>query len=240
MKNKLKQIIIRPDLKRRMGDFICNFTAVVLGILLTFAGTDWIEERKTENEVKKALSLVRNEMLINREYIKEMMEDEVSQQRGALYLLQYKDSLHKTSPDSLEKYCNFSFQSQGFLYINDAMEMLKTSSLMPAISDKELVTQIIKTYNTIKTAFTTFDDFTDTKIADVSKLIEQPEVQEFLDKNENYSPAELWNVFFKFPGGIQTLRLISSMHSNPTQIYGHYLKQIDNTVAAIDKIYKRE
>lgn len=238
MKNKLKQIIVHPDFKRRMGDFICNFTAVVLGILLTFAGADWIEERKTENEVKKALSLVKNEMLINREYIKEMMKDEVFQQRGALYLLQYKDSLRKTSPDSLEKYCNFSLRQQGFLYTNDAMEMLKTSSLMPAIKDKKLATQIIKTYKEINTAFIAFDDFTDTKIAYLGKIIEQAEVQEFLDKNENYSPAELWNILFRFPGGIQTLRLMSSMHANPTKLYGHYLKQIDDTVAAIDEIYK--
>ena len=30
---------------RRMGDFVCNFTAVVLGIILTFMGSDWIEKR---------------------------------------------------------------------------------------------------------------------------------------------------------------------------------------------------
>lgn len=238
MKNKLKQFIIRPDFRRRTGDFICNFTAVVLGILITFAGTDWMEERKTENEVKDALFLVKDEMLINREYIKEMMKDEVFQQRGALYLFQYKDSLDKASPDSLDRYCNFSLGQQGFLYTNDAMEMLKASSLMPAIKDKRLTTQIIKTYKEINTAFITFDDFTDTKIEHLRRLTEQAEVQFFLDENENYSPAELWNVLFKFPGSIQMLRLMSSMHSNPTQVYEYYLKQIDDTIAAIDEIYK--
>ncbi len=238
MKNKLKSIIIHPDFKRRTGDFICNFTAVVLGILITFAGTDWIEERKTDKEVKDALSLVKDEMLINRECIKAMMEDEVFQQRGALYLLQYKDSLDKAPSDSLEKYCNFAFQSRSELYINDAMEMLKASSLMPAIQDKSLATQIIKTYNTIKTAYTFYDFFTDTKIADVQRLTKQPKMQEFFDKNKNYSPAELWGFLFKSPGGIQCLRQISTMHTNPTEIYGEYLKQIDETVAAIEEIYK--
>lgn len=237
MKNKLKSIIIHPDFKRRTGDFICNFTAVVLGILITFAGTDWIEERKTDKEVKDALSLVKDEMLINRERIKAMMEDEVFQQRGALYLLQYKDSLDKAPSDSLEKYCNFTFQSRGELYINDAMEMLKTSSLMPAIRDKKLVTQIIKTYNTIKIAYASYDNFTDTKIADVQKLVEKPKVQEFFDKNKDYSPAELWNLLFQSPGGVQCLRQISFMHTNPARMYGAYLKQIDETVAAIEEIY---
>lgn len=238
MKKKLKSIIIHPDFKRRTGDFICNFTAVVLGILITFAGTDWIEERKTDKEVKDALSLVKDEMLINRERIKAMMEDEVFQQRGALYLLQYKDSLDKAPSDSLEKYCNFIFQSRSELYINDAMEMLKTSSLMPAIRDKKLVTQIIKTYNTIKIAYANYDTFTDTKIADVQKLVEKPNVQEFFARNKDYSPAELWNLLFQSPGGVQCLRQISFMHTNPARMYGAYLKQIDETVAAIEEIYK--
>ena len=35
---------------RRIGDFVCNFTAVVLGIILTFMGSDWIEKRDTQRE----------------------------------------------------------------------------------------------------------------------------------------------------------------------------------------------
>ena len=37
---------------RRIGDFVCNFTAVVLGIILTFMGSDWIEKRNTQRDVK--------------------------------------------------------------------------------------------------------------------------------------------------------------------------------------------
>ena len=44
---------------RRMGDFVCNFTAVVLGIILTFMGSDWIEKRNTQRDVKSALLLVK-------------------------------------------------------------------------------------------------------------------------------------------------------------------------------------
>ena len=47
----------------RFGDFFRNFIAVVLGIVITFAGSDLIEERKIRNEVKDALSLVKDEIL---------------------------------------------------------------------------------------------------------------------------------------------------------------------------------
>ena len=145
MKNKLKKIFVCPTVKRRLGDFICNFTAVVLGILLTFAGSNLIEEHKKQKELKDALLLVKNEMLLNRGYMTQMMEREEFEKQGASYLLQHKENIAKAAPDSLEKYGNLPFQTQTFIYINDAMEMLKTSSLMSAIRDKELATQIIKT-----------------------------------------------------------------------------------------------
>ena len=55
---------------RRMGDFVCNFTAVVLGIILTFMGSDW----------KSALLLVKAELKANRQTIldgKQKIEREI-------------------------------------------------------------------------------------------------------------------------------------------------------------------
>lgn len=148
----------------RFGDFFRNFIAVVLGIVITFVGSDLIEERKIRNEVKDALSLVKDEILLNRETIEELMEQELFEQRGACYLLQYKDSIDKASPDSIEKYGYSPFQSFNPIYIDDAMEMLKSSSLISAIENKKLATRIIQTYNTIKTAYGSFGAFMDIKL----------------------------------------------------------------------------
>lgn len=78
---------------RRIGDFVCNFTAVVLGIILTFMGSDWIEKRNTQRDVKSALHLVKAELQTNRETIlggKQRVEREI---RAAQFLLRNKDSL---------------------------------------------------------------------------------------------------------------------------------------------------
>lgn len=42
MKKKLIEKIKRSAIKGRLGDFICNFIAVVLGIAITFVGSDMI------------------------------------------------------------------------------------------------------------------------------------------------------------------------------------------------------
>lgn len=107
-------------------------------------------------------------------------------------------NIAKAAPDSLEKYGNLPFQTQTFIYINDAMEMLKTSSLMSAIRDKELATQIIKTYNAIKGSYETFNSFMEIKQKKVDKLINKPEVQKFLTNDADYSTAEEWTFSLNF------------------------------------------
>ena len=89
MKNKLKKIFVCPTLKRRLGDIICNFTAVELGILPTFDGSNHNEEHKKQKELKDALLLVKTEMLLNRGYMTQMMEREEFEKQGASYLLQH-------------------------------------------------------------------------------------------------------------------------------------------------------
>ena len=110
---------------RRIGDFVCNFTAVVLGIILTFMGSDWIEKRNTQRDVKSALHLVKAELQTNRETIlggKQRVEREI---RAAQFLLRNKDSLLVVSKDSLEYY---SFQTSFITFTTDALELMKSSS----------------------------------------------------------------------------------------------------------------
>ena len=124
MKKKLKELITSPTTTRRLGDFICNFTAVVLGIIITFIGSDMIQEHNKKKEVTQALHLVKSELLINKEIIEDMKELEIFNKQGARYLLQYKDRINETSSDSLNYYNYFLFQSRDFLPLTDAMEML--------------------------------------------------------------------------------------------------------------------
>ncbi|MEQ3233352.1 MULTISPECIES: hypothetical protein [Bacteroides] len=239
MKKKLKEIITSPTTTRRLGDFICNFTAVVLGIIITFWSSDWIEERKQQNEVKKALSLVKNEMMINREYIEEMMKQEIFEKQGTQYLLQYMDCIEKASPDSLEKYDNFALLSRDYIYINDAMEMLKSSALLQSIDNKEIATQLIKTYTAIERAYKTATSYENNKMNRGEKLLDNNEIQVFLIENrEKNSWMETWKFLFKYPEGTTLIKSIYDTHSNPAQIYGQYLQAIDEAVAAIEKEYE--
>lgn len=109
MKKKLKELITSPTTTRRLGDFICNFTAVVLGIIITFIGSDMIQEHNKKKEVTQALQLVKSELLINKEIIEDMKELEIFNKQGARYLLQYKDRINETSSGFFKLLQLFSF-----------------------------------------------------------------------------------------------------------------------------------
>jgi len=236
MKKKLKELITAPGTTRRLGDFICNFVAVVLGIVITFAGSDIIEERNKQKEVAQALQLIKEELLINREDIKDMMEIETFEQRGALYLLHHKDKMDEAPEDSLNKYCCFPFQSAGFIYTTDAMEMLRASSLMPNIKNKELATQIIKTYTIIKGAYQTFSAYTESKVNTIDKLCNRPDYLEF--SNKQTTQEKRWSFILSLPEGLSAIQQISVIHDNPQRIYSRYMDFIDETISVIDKEYK--
>lgn len=70
------------------------------------------------------------------------------------------------------------------------------------------------------------------------KLINKPEVQKFLTNDADYSTAEEWTFFFKFPEGIQLIQQIYFTHNSPTRMYNRFIKQIDETASAIDEFYK--
>ena len=115
------------------------------------------------------------------------------------------------------------------------MEMLKSSALLQNIRNKELATQLIKTYSTIKEAYKSATFYENEKKNGYYKLMDNNEIQDFFNKNtRNISWTETWRFLFSYPEGISLIKNIYNNHSNPTQIYTHYLQVIDDAVAAIE------
>lgn len=157
MKKKLIERVKLISTEYKFGDFFRNFIAVMLGIIITFAGSDWITERNTQKELEKSLQLVKSELLLNKETIQEMGNRVAWEQKAARYLFKYKNKMNEISQDSVNQYLPLLFQWSKFTFTNDAIEMLKTSSLIQKIRNKELALQIIKAYGTIKATESSFE-----------------------------------------------------------------------------------
>lgn len=233
MKKKLKEVLQSPTFTRRLGDFICNFVAVVLGIVITFVGSDMIASHNKNKEMKQALQLIKSELLLNQEVINEMLDVEVLNKNGAIFMLQYKDNIDKIPEDSLNYYSYFPYQTRDFLPTTDALEMFRGSSLMQSMKNKELVVQIIQAYAIIKNSHLFYEGYSKTKDNNMDKLTSLKEFREFT--NQNKTLRENWKFIFSLPEGLGAIRQISFIHDDPNITYRNYLNIIDKTIADIDR-----
>lgn len=136
----------------KIGDFILQLLVVILGIVVTFAASNAVSERAKAKEVAKAMEIVKTELEENRENLEQITKRLRLEQQISTYILDHKEQPEKASADTLRRYISMPFQIWNFIYGTDAMEMLKTSSLIPNIRDKELVLKIMKAYNGLKEA----------------------------------------------------------------------------------------
>ena len=76
------------------------------------------------------------------------------------------------------------------------------------------------------------------KLKCIEKLTDKAEVREALAKNKLRTKMQEWDFYFTIPEGVQAVQQISYIHSYPRKMYGRYMEQIDETLAAIDEVYK--
>lgn len=235
----MKNIKWNPNIFRnlKMGDFIRNFAAVVLGIVITFAFGDLIAERNAQNQVREAMQLVKIELIENRSEIEQIRDRELYEQQAVRYIFQKIDSIELMPQDSLLKYASAPFQLSDVSYTQDAMDMLKSSGLIQNIKEKKLALKLIKTYDKIRSGTAVFEWFVSSKKSMQERMFVNP----VLLKNlvESSSPVEMIKFMFCYPEGKMLLQYIVNCH-DPKYIYDTVIESIDATVAAIDAEYELE
>lgn len=230
MKPKLTNNIRRITKRWKLGDFFRNFIAVVLGIIITFTGSDMIAKYNTNKDIKQSLELIKSELIINREEVKGALERVELEQNGARYLMQFKGRMEQASKDSLTKYAYLPFQWTSLSFVTDALEMLKSSALIQKIENRELSLQIIKAYNAVRSAEQSFENFSSIKKNLQDNLITNTEIQRFMVENHNV--VDIWNFYLSHPQGVSLVQQIPQIQS-PDNYY-NALAIIDKTIAALN------
>lgn len=143
--------------------FFSELVAVILGIVITFAGQGAIDRAHSRKEVRSALQLVRTELISNRQDIADLRETLDQVQQSAQYLNDNPELLknvHRLDSATL----NMVTYHQGMVYAevsvtlpHDALELLKTSSIFQKIGDNTLSMKIIRAYDTCQNIVESID-----------------------------------------------------------------------------------
>ena len=143
--------------------FFSELVAVILGIVITFAGQGMIDRAHSRKEARSALQLVRTELISNRQDIADLRETLNQVQQSAQYLNDNPELLknvHRLDSATL----NTVTYHQGMVYAevsvtlpHDALELLKTSSIFQKIGDNTLSMKIIRAYDSCQVMVESID-----------------------------------------------------------------------------------
>lgn len=211
--------------------FTLNFLAVVLGIVITFSGEGLISSHNEKKEVNSSLELVKNELTDNIGYIHIADSLLTLYSQSATFMLAYMDRFEEAPEDSLDMYCQVPLTMMDISASEEALELLKTSSLFTKIKDQKLSLDIIHTYGKIDDRMKLYKMVFD-NISKYREVAITGDVKALLSR-DNVTSAMLWTTIMSTVEGRHFIRELQVVglyaNSNAEQA------QIHETIDKIDK-----
>lgn len=211
--------------------YLMNFVAVCLGIAITFAGQGIINRNAERNEVKRSLILVKNELQDNISYIEYSDSVLTLFAEASRFLIEYEYCYDQAPVDSMAAYCNVPLTVYEISHADDALELLKTSSLFTKIKDQNLSLEIIHTYGAIADEMAVVNFYHERR----GKYLEDAlngKVKDIL-ANDGITAVQLWNAITSSKEGKQYLRELCRLQMEHSSY--EVKNTINNTIALIDR-----
>lgn len=141
--SRIKKILEKTD----WISFFSNMLAVILGIVITFSIQGIIDHRHEKQDVQSALKLVHDEIEQNKKNLEEVAAIIEYEGKAANYFKKHQKDLTSCPGDSIVQYGGYIFTEMFVTLTDDALELLKTSSLFSKIGDNNLSLEIIRAYD---------------------------------------------------------------------------------------------
>lgn len=199
-------------MKESVSSFLSNVLSVILGIAITFAVQGMIDRSRVRKDVRSALKLIRTELQSNQADIATMADYLDSERAAAKYFLSLDDGWTGASSDSVRIYGGILLSDASVALSDDALQLLKMSSLFQSIGNDGLSMKIIHAYDTCELI-----------AAALNRHIEA--------RNVRLGEVEDIRTFFTSTEGRKALRLIS-LQANPARI--SETEDLETAIQAID------
>jgi hypothetical protein len=213
------------SLKEFAINFNISFWSIFLGMICTFVGQGMIDRKANRQEVHSALELVRNELAANLEDINTFVDYLNDERKAVDYFLVNRTKLDKCPVDSVNYHSSMLFADAYITLSNDALELLKVSSLFQKIGNNQLSMDIIRAYDSCEYAVVNFNKFISDRDEQFKKTINEKSVSLF---------ASTGNIdikkFIKTTYGLYTIRWMSTQASPDTS----YINDLEKAIKSID------
>jgi len=163
-----------PSGLKRFSKYLRELSVVVIGVAITFIGSNWISNRQEEKKLQSHLEAVKTELEDN---LVEMRKGEIYYERLAR-LTHYlgsdqPENLSQEKIDQLNIYEDYFVVSK-FLTMpvkTSAFEMMKASGTMSRIKNPDLSQAILDSYTSLGTTKYESDNYMSVKITEMRNSI---------------------------------------------------------------------
>jgi len=173
--------------------FFSNILAVILGIAITFSLQGIIDRHNQKENILSALRIVGEELTGCRNDLAECAVFLDKERTAALYLSNNLSQLHSCPVDSVAEYGTVYISEMLLTLPDDALELLKSSSLFSAINDNELSLAIIRAYDQCNALRQIFNRHEEKKSATLQKIFIEKGVDKCVNPDGSISISELMN-----------------------------------------------
>ena len=156
--------VAKSGLRWTWRDYALQLSVVVIGIVVTFAGSGLIERWQRARQVRTTMLLVYEELKTNLGLRDNCCEKLRFDQDGMLMFDHYGRNVDLIPTDSLDRYVSLLGTMRGVDIQNDAFEVLKSSGAIQFVGDKELLMKVLGCYRQLATFKARVDSYNQSKI----------------------------------------------------------------------------
>lgn len=134
----------------RIGDYIRQLSIVILGIVVTFVGGNIIGDYSKQRELAAVMQLLKSELRDNQDRLLYVKEKIAVESRISDRFIKHGFRYQEIPEDTLLLYMRVINSTLNFKYSDNSMEVLKNSSLIQYITDKDFATSLMQTYELMR------------------------------------------------------------------------------------------
>lgn len=210
------------------SSFFSNLIAVILGIFITFGIQGMIDRKREKKDVLAALELVKEELINNRQNLQDVIDIIENEREIAGFIQENIGKFARCDTDSLLNKHNTLCTEYFFTVTDDALELLKTSSLFQKMNDKNLALNIIKAYDFLETdaqAFNTHEKYK-------TSLFDEAHTEKTKKSAMYYTGTAFLKIFYASEKAGYFLKSVMDMADS--SFLSASIPEIDATISEID------
>lgn len=216
-------------------DYALQLSVVVIGIVVTFAGSGVIERWRVAREVRATMQLVHAELETNRADFMQVWDYQQWEIAACKQLTDNRRDLKRIPPDTMASFDPVYGRIHFFHPRRDAFEVLKNSGLMSSVPDKDFLLSVTQGYAALANLEENISMYFQMKLTaqnDMTKAFSEKQRECFYTG----SMYERWECIFSVPCFAEFL--LTAPYYFPEGYIERLLAHVDRAAQAIETKYR--